>query len=277
MADSQIHSLALQDILLSMAEALNKAQNELNNMAPYDEYGRPNTIYHVPYLDFNLQVVTEFENAGVSTTTPAGIGGSPVLKSAAAMPLVTKAAAKAPAKTATKAAAKTAVAAAVAAPALMQAAPQQRAMIRFMPVQTAAPVNTATKNSARIESSISGRFVAVVPNEGVPQIFILSETTKPTLKSGVYVFTIKAQVKNAVNEVMANTRVEFNFDAATSGSLSTIPIAIPPVFTKNEGLTDSQGWIDTEISLNASDYNNNSTFCFVINTSNIQKTISVSK
>jgi hypothetical protein len=54
MAESNIHSLALQDILLSIAEGLNKAQNELNNMQPYDEYGRPNTIYHVPYLDFNL-------------------------------------------------------------------------------------------------------------------------------------------------------------------------------------------------------------------------------
>jgi hypothetical protein len=71
MADSQIHSLALQDILLSMAEALNKAQNELNNMAPYDEYGRPNTIYHVPYLDFNLQVVTEFENTSSSAPVTA--------------------------------------------------------------------------------------------------------------------------------------------------------------------------------------------------------------
>lgn len=263
MADSNIHTLALQDILLSIAEGLNKAQNELNNMAPYDEYGRPNTIYHVPYLDFNLQVVTEFENTTLPAQAPAA---DPM---AAAQKVLAKGAAK---KTAAKAAA-------VAAPAVNTAfaAAQPRSFLRFTPVHIVAPVNSATKNTAKIESSISGRFVAVVPNEGLPQIFIISETTTPVISTGVYKFSIKVQLKNASNEIMTNTRVEFNFDAVTSNSLSTVPIANKPVFSKNEGLTDKDGRVDVDIALNATDFNNGGTFCFVINTSNIQKTISVSK
>jgi hypothetical protein len=262
MADSQLHSLSLQDILMSMAEALNKAQNELNNMPPYDEYGRPNTIYHLPYLDFNLQVVSEFATSTSSTTTPAVAGGA---IPAAASPVRKSATGKA-----------AAIATAVPA-AQYQAATPQRALIRFTPVQTAAPVNTATKNTARIESTISGRFVAVVPNEGLPQVFIVAETSTPALSGGSYKFTIKAQIKNVVNEVMANTRVEFNFDAATSASLSSLPIGQAPQFSKNEGLTDTDGRIETTVLVSATDYNNGATFCFIINTSNIQKNISVSK
>lgn len=261
MADSQLHSLSLQDILMSMAEALNKAQNELNNMPPYDEYGRPNTIYHLPYLDFNLQVVSEFASATTTGTTASTtpVAGGPTPKGAAK-----------------KAAAVVTQAAAVPAT-FNQAAMQPRALIRYTPVQTAAPVNTATKNTARIESTISGRFVAVVPNEGLPQVFIVAETSTPTLSGGSYKFTIKAQIKNVVNEVMANTRVEFNFDAATSASLSPLPIGQSPQFSKNEGLTDTDGRIETTVLVNATDYNNGATFCFIINTSNIQKNISVSK
>lgn len=257
MADSQLHSLSLQDILMSMAEALNKAQNELNNMPPYDEYGRPNTIYHLPYLDFNLQVVSEFATATSSGNAPAVAGATvPAPKSVAG-----KAAAIATAVPAT----------------LYQTPATQRALIRYTPVQTAAPVNTATKNTSRIESTISGRFVAVVPNEGLPQVFIVAETSAPALSGGNYQFTIKAQIKNVANEVMANTRVEFNFDAATSAGLSPLPIGQAPQFAKNEGLTDTNGRIETTVLVNATDYNNGATFCFIINTSNIQKNISVSK
>jgi hypothetical protein len=260
--------MALQDILLSIAEGLNKAQNELNNMPPYDEYGRPNTIYHLPYLDFNLQVVSEFAETKTSTATTgmvsaAAAGGVATPK--AEMRRASKAAVVVPEK-------------AAALPAnIVQAPRQERAIIRFMPVQAAAPVDTATKSTARIESTISGRFVAVVPNEGMPQVYIATETTAPRPDAGQYKFVIKATVKNAVNEVLANTRVEFNFDLATSNSLSTLPIANRPQFSKNEGLTDAAGKIEVEVSLNATDYNNGATFCFVVNTSNIQKNISVSK
>lgn len=268
MADSQIQSLALQDILLSIAEGLNKAQNELNNMPPYDEYGRPNTIYHLPYLDFNLQVVSEFAETKTSTAT-AGMVSVPA-GGVVATP-----------KTEMRRSSKTAVAVAEKAAALpaniMQASRQERALIRFMPVQAAAPVNTATKNTSRIESTISGRFVAVVPNEGLPQVYIATQTTTPRLEGSEYRFAIKATVQNAANEVLANTRVEFNFDLATSNSLSALPINARPRFSKNEGLTDAAGNIDVEIWINAAEYNNGATFCFVVNTSNIQKNISVSK
>jgi hypothetical protein len=269
-ADSQIQSLALQDILLSIAEGLNKAQNELNNMPPYDEYGRPNTIYHLPYLDFSLQVVSEFAEvkAGVA---PTGITSAPAAGGIVATP-------KSAARSAKSAVAAIKPAAAMAVPAAVLPAPrQERALIRFMPVQTAAPVDTSTKNTSRIESTISGRFVAVVPNEGLPQVFIATETTSPRPEADQYRFAIKATVKNAANEVLANTRVEFNFDEATSNSLSSIPIANRPRFSKNEGLTDATGTIAVEVWVNATDFNNGASFCFVINSSNIQKNISVSK
>jgi hypothetical protein len=188
----------------------------------------------------------------------------------AMQPVIKSAAAK-------KTAAKGAVAAAAAITTFNSAVAQPKSFLRFTPVHKVVPVDMATKNTARIESSISGRFVAVVPNEGLPQIFILTEITTPVIGGGVYKFTIKAQVKNAGNEVLTNTRVEFNFDLNTSNSLSAVPIANMPVFSKNEGLTDAEGRINVDIALNATDYNNGSTFCFVINTSNIQKTISVSK
>jgi hypothetical protein len=66
MSTPSINTLALQEILLGIADGLTDAQHQLRTMAPYDEYGRPNTLYQVPYLDFQLQVTSEFE----TTTDP---------------------------------------------------------------------------------------------------------------------------------------------------------------------------------------------------------------
>lgn len=55
---SKKHTFALQDILSGIADGLNSAQENLNNAQPYDAFGRPNTIYQLPYLDFSLRVTT---------------------------------------------------------------------------------------------------------------------------------------------------------------------------------------------------------------------------
>jgi len=63
-------ALTLKEILLGITDSLNEAQHKLRNMEPYDEYGRPNTMYQIPYLDFNLQVTSEFESIPQETATP---------------------------------------------------------------------------------------------------------------------------------------------------------------------------------------------------------------
>lgn len=63
-------SFSLREILTSLADSLNDAQQELRNVEPFDEYGRPNTVYHLPYLDFNLQVVSEFEQTSEAIDSP---------------------------------------------------------------------------------------------------------------------------------------------------------------------------------------------------------------
>ena len=62
MSQANKNALALHEILLSIADSLNVAQHELRSMPPYDEYGRPNTMYQLPYLDFSLEVNSEMTN-----------------------------------------------------------------------------------------------------------------------------------------------------------------------------------------------------------------------
>ena len=68
MSQSAYNSLALHEIVLSIADSLNEAQQQLRSMPPYDEYGRPNTLYQLPYLDFNLEVISQFESTQTSGT-----------------------------------------------------------------------------------------------------------------------------------------------------------------------------------------------------------------
>ena len=56
-------TFALQDILLGVADSLNEAQQALRDVEPYDSFGRPNTVYQLPYLDFSLKVTSEFETS----------------------------------------------------------------------------------------------------------------------------------------------------------------------------------------------------------------------
>ncbi len=71
------NSLALHEIVLSIADSLNEAQETLRSVSPYDEYGRPNTLYHVPYLDFNLEVISQFETSQTGSSGGNGIRFTP--------------------------------------------------------------------------------------------------------------------------------------------------------------------------------------------------------
>jgi hypothetical protein len=65
--NSENITMGLHDILLSMADSLNQTQQQLKNVAPYDSFGRPNTMYQLPYMDFNLELASEFSTATTST------------------------------------------------------------------------------------------------------------------------------------------------------------------------------------------------------------------
>lgn len=272
MADqSKIHSLALQDILLSIADSLNQAQLHLNNVQPYDQFGRPNTTYHLPYLDFTLKVYSEFNETI-----------EPVSDAAAAIPSGTNTGSGTSTTGTTIGSIKPNIAGRVASQGLAIKAPlgtplTKSALLKFTPVTAG---NKSQDNSTQIESTISGRFVAVVPNEGQAQILITCSNTTPVLASGSnppYEFFIKAKVSNALNEQIANVRVEFNFDEVESEMMNGATISERPIFSISEGLTNSLGEITTKVSVKSVDYLAKKIFFFTINTSNIFQHLSISK
>jgi hypothetical protein len=57
---SDFVSGTIDDLLLSMAEGLVHAQEQLNRLQTVDALGRPGPTYQVPYLDFDLRVTAQF-------------------------------------------------------------------------------------------------------------------------------------------------------------------------------------------------------------------------
>ncbi len=57
--DSQYISESLQALLVSIADGVREAQDSLSSAPPIDAYGRPVPTYHIPYLDFEVQVEME--------------------------------------------------------------------------------------------------------------------------------------------------------------------------------------------------------------------------
>lgn len=161
---SEKNAFALKDILVSLADGLSDAQEELNNQAPFDDLGRPNTIYQLPYLDFKLQVVTEFEQEEVIATEKSVKGA-----------------------------------------------------LRFTPAKS------ISNDSDRIGifSTISGRFVATVPNEGLPKTELevdVSEITGPI--NGIYSVNVVTTLGNAVGERISNKTVSFNVDETATQEIN---------------------------------------------------------
>lgn len=50
---------SLEELLISIADGVREAQNSLSSAPPIDVYGRPVPTYHMPYLDFEVQVDME--------------------------------------------------------------------------------------------------------------------------------------------------------------------------------------------------------------------------
>lgn len=216
------NSLALHEIVLSIADSLNEAQDTLRSMAPYDEYGRPNTLYQLPYLDFNLEVISQFETTQTGGSSTGGNG------------------------------------------------------IRFVPFRS---TETTTKNLGTITSNISGRFVAVMPNEGLPQVLLIgsAEVTDIASDYATYLITVKAIQPNG--EPISGQRIEINFDAATSYDLNAKTNVTLPIFTDSkDGYTNTaDGSFAVKARLKITDYNAGKTFVFKANSGTQFTSIAISK
>lgn len=219
---SNITSFALQDILLGIAGSLNDAQQTLQELPPYDAFGRPNTMYQVPYLDFNLQVTSEFEEVTEDNST------------------------------------------------------QTRSFLKFQSAKSSP--TSSSSSSSEINSSISGRFVAIVPNEGLPQVVIQLKADDPVLVTGGTHYDIGLEVLagNAVGEILINTTVEFNYNDETSLALNGAALSEDPTFDISEIQTDQEGKAKIIVTVPKADYDNGNYAVIVANIGTVAKTIALS-
>jgi len=229
-------ALSLEHILLGIADSLTEAQATLKNVQPYDQYGRPNTLYELPYLDFKLQVTSEFQNVtneqsetGTATTSSKSWLGD------------------------------------------KRRYPEE--IISFRPVKT----NETTTIQSEIISTITGRFVANIPNQGLPQVFLNTETEKLTIDGSWQKYRLKVLLSNSAGERIVDSTVELNFDESGSALINNGVVLTTPTFDKAEDKTDNQGELEFEISLPILNYNEGRTFVFMVNAGPISREFSISK
>lgn len=204
---------ALQDLLVGIADGLDSAQLALRDRPPYDAYGRPNTLYQLPYLDFSLQVSSVYEE---SVTT-------------------------------------------------------DNSSLRFL------LASSVTNSNSRLEvfSTLSGRFTASMPNEGLPQIVISIEQGTPVLNGTVYDVPLTIEISNVVGEKLVNSLVEFNFDLESTEAFNQTTLTELPDFSTSEGYTDSEGKVSTTVKLPQAAFEADTTFVFIVNTGTVSKSISI--
>ncbi|MEM6721256.1 MAG: hypothetical protein AAF611_18155 [Bacteroidota bacterium] len=232
------NALTLKQILLGISDSLNEAQNHLRNVKPYDEFGRPNTLYTLPYLDFNLQVEAEFEK---ETSTDTG-GQTTAGKSVNSISKVyQKGYAKA---------------------------------LAFKPVVST--TNTDTKETNKVTSTISGRFIAVVPNEGLPQM-IVNATPKAT--NDIHIFDIDVEVFNAAGEKISDALVEFNYNQQKTELLNPGKTFghTTSFLNTSEIRTDANGKAKTQVKVDGVDFANDLILIIEVNVGNVLTKISIQK
>jgi len=231
-------ALTLKEILLGITDSLNEAQHKLRNMEPYDEYGRPNTMYQIPYLDFNLQVTSEFESIPQETATPSAQSPSndDTLPSKQVI--------------------------------------YYKPKMMFRPMK---PQQKTSQTSSEVVSTISGRFVATMPNEGVPQILLRCNYQEPVLQNNVYTIAIEVVMENAAGEKLPGMRIEFNFNEDKTTQINGTPLTTTPSFDAQEVQTDGLGIAVNTLTIDPTDYNSGKVLFFDINAGTIFKKIAISK
>lgn len=217
-AQTNITAFALQDILEGIADGLSDAQRNLRDIAPYDSFGRPNTIYHVPYLDFSLQVTSEFQTVTDDNN-------------------------------------------------------KTRSVLKFSP----AKLTSSNTSKTEIFSSVTGRFVATVPNEGLPQTIIQVKTAEPVLDGSIYKIELEAEVKNSVGEKLPGSTVEFNFDEDTTLEINGGIVVTAPTFDIAELSTDVDGIAKSTVNIPQSEFDAGQFYVLSVNIGTVSKSVSLSK
>ncbi|HAA16265.1 MAG TPA: hypothetical protein DCE41_33010 [Cytophagales bacterium] len=223
-------SFALKEILEGIAEGLNEAQEALREQPPYDAFGRPNTIYQLPYLDFSLKVTSEFET---TETTASDSGGSPLYAR----------------------------------------------RLRFKSLTPQKSGSSSSTTDVEIHSTISGRFVASMPNEGLPQTIIQVKTEIKDAFSDPVLVKLDISVGNAAGEALVGSIVELNFDEETSVTLNSgnvLPTEDYPAFDQGEIRTGADGLASATVSIKKSLYDAGNYFVITANVGNVTKSISIS-
>lgn len=231
------NSLTLKQILLGISDSLNEAQNHLRNVKPYDEFGRPNTLYTLPYLDFNLQVEASFEketNTEPQNSNTSNLAESPYKRSFD--------------KGYTRA-------------------------IAFTPVVS---TKTETKETNKVTSTISGRFVAIVPNEGLPQLII---NAVPKSTNNIHIYKIDVEVINAAGEKISDALVEFNYNKQKTELLN--PNATlnhtTSFLNTSEIRTNANGKASANVKVDGIDFTNGHILILEVNIGNVLTKISIQK
>ncbi|NLE97822.1 MAG: hypothetical protein GX596_07510 [Propionibacterium sp.] len=187
MADGRFIADTLETVIVGIADSLTEAQEQLSSAAPLDGFGRPNTQYRLPYLDFELgfRLVTQTSQDG------------------------------------------------------------RRAFLFFKPTGSSSTSNEVT-------STISGRFVAIPPGEGMP-LPVVRLATSGT--GATRQLTVSAA--NTAGELLAGATVQLNVDVEASEALSAAAGVASPGIAAGVALgaavvtTDGAGEATTDISFGA--------------------------
>ena len=210
--NNQFVSGTIEQTLVSLAEGIADAQDRLNLLEPFDDFGRPRTQYHLPYLDFSLKVHarTVTQNGGASAT------GSPAGARLAAQPART------------------------------QLARQNMRMALVMP-----RASGSTSNTHDIVSTLSGRFVSVPPNNGMPQFSLFTTLTPET---GTGKTTILVEALYADGNPVTSSRLEFNIneaDTLADNGVSSLGFSGSDIFLDGAVVTNNQGIGGTRVDFAA--------------------------
>jgi hypothetical protein len=184
---SQFVAESLAELLVAIANGVREAQEALSQMPVLDRLGRPMPSYHLPFLDFQLQVDMD------TTQTESGAR-----------------------------------------------------LLRVLPLG-----NSQKTSSQQISSTLSGRFVAVPPGEGlpVPVLQLRAERIDGAVRLAV-------QLSNSANEALVGATVELNINTQASQRLSaadgvTLSDFSPARLEQVVLRTDESGRASTQLQLGA--------------------------
>jgi hypothetical protein len=205
----------IEEILVALAQGIRDAQDRLNAQEPFDEYGRPKPQYYLPYLDFALKInAVETQNTGSNPAAPPPFTPLAQGRSIGALGNFS-----------------------------LRAAPMNFAI--------AGPSNSSSSSTNEVYSTISGRFVAVPPNDAMPQVTLTVTATPASAgKQTVTVFS-----NYAAGGPVRGANIEFNADPVSTASINdmTGPLVLSNtnIFQSGTVTTDAAGVAATVVDLTA--------------------------